>query len=236
MTTEATLAWAFGLFLACHALATAADMDADRQVRQLGDPKFAVREAAAKKLAAMDLAALPALRKAQANPPDLEVRRRVARLIDQIGAKHGFVEVDGVEYRTVTAARWAVPAPMNSREVKLGLRVANVDVRTRRVSIDRLSVKLVDSAGDVVWGELERKTLHSPPLPAGVAHTFRFAYASLLYPRGGPIVLWVTVPEIGRFNGYGNVHAITAGKHVLTLTFHSGSRRVDARPVEVEIR
>ncbi len=127
MSTQSTPLLAFGLLLVGRALVAAADADAERLVRQLGDAQFAVREAATKQLAALDLAALPALRKAQANPPDLEVRLRARRLIDQIGARHGFVEVDGVEYRAVADRHWAV----SGREV---VPVGHVDDRPRGIT------------------------------------------------------------------------------------------------------
>ncbi len=52
----------------------------DRLIQQLGSDNFTERESASKALEAIGEAALPALRKAQANP-DLEVRRRAGDLI-----------------------------------------------------------------------------------------------------------------------------------------------------------
>src|SRR3954470_20210542 len=59
---------------------TAADL-----VRQLGDPKFTTREAAAKKLVEMGTAAVPALR-AGTTAADEEVRTRAAALLPQAQA------------------------------------------------------------------------------------------------------------------------------------------------------
>src|SRR5689334_7937144 len=59
---------------------TAADL-----VRQLGDPKFATREAAAKKLVEMGTAAVPALRGGTTSA-DQEVRTRSTALLPQAQA------------------------------------------------------------------------------------------------------------------------------------------------------
>lgn len=55
----------------------------DRLIAQLGSDQFAEREAAARELARLGPPVLEALRKASANP-DLEIRRRAARLIPEI--------------------------------------------------------------------------------------------------------------------------------------------------------
>jgi hypothetical protein len=60
--------------------------DADELVRRLDDPRFAVREAAAKAIEALGPEALPALRRAK-DHPDLQTRARIAKWIPQFEAE-----------------------------------------------------------------------------------------------------------------------------------------------------
>ncbi len=53
-------------------------------VKNLSSPQFAERQAATKTLKEIGRAALPALRKAAANPPDLETQRRVEQIMASI--------------------------------------------------------------------------------------------------------------------------------------------------------
>src|SRR5262249_6610035 len=71
-------------------------------VRQLGDGKFAKREAAGKALEALGAPALPALREAAASK-DAEVRRRAERLIAAITQR-----LDRADVRSVPPPKGAV--------------------------------------------------------------------------------------------------------------------------------
>jgi len=59
----------------------------DRLIRNLDDDEFSVRENAEKELEKLDEAAGPALRKAQANPPSLEARRRLEGLVTKLDTR-----------------------------------------------------------------------------------------------------------------------------------------------------
>lgn len=238
MSTQSTPLLAFGLLLVGRALVAAADADAERLVRQLGDAQFAVREAATKQLAALDLAALPALRKAQANPPDLEVRLRARRLIDQIGARHGFVEVDGVEYRAVADRHWAVPMGRTTTPVNLGLRVTNRADRNERFVFGAVSVTLRTASGREVVpvGHVDdrpRGITRSPPLAKDEGDTFRLPTADLMptgYGNGFHLVCedWAGSQQV--FEG------LSPGKYWASLRYQADGRRVVTRPVAVEIK
>src|SRR5438874_1392601 len=66
-------------------LATPPDTtEIDRVVQRLGSPKFAEREAAAKRLDAVGEPALDSLRKTAAGTEDAEIRRRAESLIKAI--------------------------------------------------------------------------------------------------------------------------------------------------------
>src|SRR5438094_479090 len=84
----ASLPYRFALLLlALPFVAIAVDpggREVERLIRQLGDPRFARREAASKALAKVGEPALAALRKAAASSDDVEVRLRAARLVEAI--------------------------------------------------------------------------------------------------------------------------------------------------------
>ncbi len=123
--------------------------EVDRLVHQLGDSRFTVREAASQKLRAMDLAALAALRKAE-DDPDAEIRRRGRELIGRVGAGHGFVQVEGVEYQVVTDAVWKVPQAGDTCEPRLAVRITSRRGPTERFSLGPLSLDLIDASGRFV--------------------------------------------------------------------------------------
>ncbi len=75
---------------------------AEALVARLGDAHFVVRERATSQLRQLDLAAVPALRKA-AKDPDPEVRRRCCLLMDSIGA--GRASKDSPPVRGLTRIR-----------------------------------------------------------------------------------------------------------------------------------
>jgi WD40 repeat protein len=61
--------------------------DIDRLIRQLGSDAFDQREAAARRLGQLGRPALPALRRAAAGAPDLEVRARAAGLVERLARR-----------------------------------------------------------------------------------------------------------------------------------------------------
>jgi len=78
----------FVTVLPCLALLAPPDAaEIDRLVRQLGSPRFAQREAAAKGLEAVGEGALDALRKAAGGSKDPEVRRRAGLLVEAIESR-----------------------------------------------------------------------------------------------------------------------------------------------------
>jgi hypothetical protein len=82
----------------------------EKLITQLGDRKFAIREAASKTLENMGLKALPALRKAATAAADAEVRRRAGNLVRAIEKEHEaeieFAWFDGLGLADLTKCKF----------------------------------------------------------------------------------------------------------------------------------
>lgn len=99
-------------------------------IQQLGDARFAQREAAGRELDAIGEPAWYYLRKAAASNGDAEVRERAARLADAI-AKREFVEVRSFRHHDVEIMR-VLFTPDGKRAVAAGGGVITFDVETGR--------------------------------------------------------------------------------------------------------
>ncbi len=225
-----------GLLLALQ-LATQAK--AEVLVRQLADPRFVVRDTATAQLRKLDLAALPALRKA-VKDPDPEIARRGRMLTDQIESRHAML--DGVEFRVSTDPAWGVPPGEIASYPVVGLRVTNRSDRTQRVRFDCSWVTLQRPDGERVpdqtgWFPWTREAPRaSPPLAPGQAHTFP-SLSTALY----------RLKEEGQadqfrflcrpFRGCTEVFEdLAPGTYQVRLTCEHNGREVTTPPVTVEIK
>ncbi len=218
-------------------------LEVDHLVRQLGDKSFAVREAASQKLRAMDLAALAALRKAE-NDADLEVKRRVRSLIHRVGVRHGFVELDGVEYRVVTDQHWVVPPANEQAKVRLGVRVTNYRAGRERFRFRSTSVHLADADDrGRLWGKsltlANVEPAVSPLLARREGHTFLLHDVTLgwwLWKDGGGGQITTAISLTWRTTHDIRILPLLPGKYRVRLGFECNDRPIEARPVEIEIK
>jgi hypothetical protein len=91
-------------------------------ISSLGDRKFAVREAASKRLIGFGMGAIPELQKAQRSR-DAEIRRRSREIIQEIERLNNVV--NGAEFRVITEPVWLIPKPGEETRIKIGLEFKN---------------------------------------------------------------------------------------------------------------
>jgi hypothetical protein len=138
-----------------------------RLIGQLGNDRFAKREAASKELAAIGEPALDSLRQAAASNHDPETRlraRRVLRVIlKRVGQKElatwaGFWKTPAGEWMEIRGDRWSSGAP---RSATYSGRIGIVEVGRTRTAAD-LTVEQGPSKGQIVRAIFRRDgdTLH----------------------------------------------------------------------------
>jgi hypothetical protein len=118
-------------------------------IPSLSDRKFAVREAASKRLIEFGMDAIPELQKGQTSP-DPEIRKRSRKIIQEIERLNNVV--NGAEFRVVTEPVWRIPKPGEETKIKIGILFKNRTKEERLVFylVDKIHPILRDSNGQTI--------------------------------------------------------------------------------------
>ena len=195
-------------------------------VEQLGEKSFDAREAAAKRLVEIGLAALPQLRKALEHR-EAEVRRRCLSLIEEIEKRNQLKTVNGVEFRMLASPVWKLPKPGGQTKVTLGLRFTNRGEKAVYFYlVDTVSIKLSgDKAGEIrLEGGRNSPSglpIVSPALKKGESFTSLYRDAKLRWEKDGTSVRFVYVDRAPR--EYWCFPSLSPGKYSIRLTYENAS-------------
>jgi hypothetical protein len=164
----------------------------ERLVGELGDPQFAVREAATNGLMEIGPPAVGSLRRALKSE-DAEVRARAQLLLRAIPDAQGEV-VDGVRLRLSSEQLWIIPKHGDKRDITISLEITNLAPQKRRFSLlDAVCIVLRDRTGNLPLqggrSALLNRASYTPSLAQGESYRIDYLDAKLFWDRDGKVRL-----------------------------------------------
>jgi hypothetical protein len=150
---------------------TEIDLEVCKNIRDLGDKDFRVRETATKRLTEIGLRALTALEQAEENS-DAEIRHRAAMITNEVRAKnHLPPRINGLEFRLVADKEWLAPRVGEETEFGIRLEITNITNTTCRIALyNTIQFVLIDSGGkELVCGQGQLHAMSTPKVSGPLA-------------------------------------------------------------------